>query len=88
MQFKSTSRQNNTTDKDIFKRILSRQPNNLLSVKVHKINFEAFKHVNVGKNKKKTDIPHEQSVQNNLAMQATSQTQILHKLQMEPGCLT
>lgn len=76
-----------TIERDIFKRILSRQPNNLLSVKAHKNNFTAFQHVNV-KNKKRTDVPLDQSVQNNLAMQTTSQAQILHKLQMEPGCLT
>ena len=59
-----------------------------MNVKMHKTNFDAFKLSNLGRNRKKLDLPPEESVQNNLAMQTSSQAQILHKLSIEPGCLT
>ena len=74
---------------DVFKRILQRQPNNLLSVRQRKSNFDAFKITNLGKSRKHIDIPHHESVHNNLAMNTTSHTQILNKLMYtEPGSLT
>ena len=48
-----------------------------MSVKMNKGNFDAFKVTNIGKNRKKVSIPHDVSVQNQLAMNSSSQFQLL-----------
>ena len=40
---------------DSFKRILSRQPDNLLSVRLRKTGFDAFKVSNIGSGKRRTE---------------------------------
>ena len=66
------SQTNHELNKDVFNRILNRQPNKILSVRQQKNHYDGFQNANLGKNKRRLDVAVDQAVHHNLAMASAS----------------